>query len=139
MFSLASLDHPMGQDVKLAVSILTRTILLAAGLIIITLGTGFAEVGGFWASNQGNALGWQLMTQEERLEHQTKMHSFKTDDECKTYPAKHHERSKARTKKKCCDPADGQVGRQWLRLSEGTGFSEVNDDASPGNSRIGAF
>lgn len=38
---------------------------------------------GPWAANKGNTWGWQLMTAEERTEHQTRMRSFKTYDECK--------------------------------------------------------
>lgn len=53
-----------------------------------------------WAVNQQNTYGWQLMTPEERTEHQTKMRSFTEYESCKTYIAEHHKKMEDRAKEK---------------------------------------
>lgn len=40
------------------------------------------------------------MTPAERTEHQAKMRSFKTYDECKTYQEEHHKQMETRAKEK---------------------------------------
>jgi hypothetical protein len=40
------------------------------------------------------------MTPAERTEHQTRMRSMKTHEECKTYMGQHHEQMAARAKEK---------------------------------------
>ena len=73
----------------------------AAALAGIALSTsGLALARGPWVANQGNTWGWQLMTPEERIEHQNKMRSFKTYDECKAYQEEHHKQMEARAKEK---------------------------------------
>jgi len=75
--------------------------ILAAALTGVILSTsGLALARGPWAANQGNTWGWQLMTPAERTEHQTKMRSFKTYDECKAYQEEHHTQMEARAKEK---------------------------------------
>jgi hypothetical protein len=69
-----------------------------AGIVLSTSGLALAR--GPWAANQGNTWGWQLMTPEERIEHQNKMRSFKTYDECKSYQEEHHKQMEARAKEK---------------------------------------
>lgn len=74
-----------------------------AGLALsMTLGlaAGTALARGPWAMNQGNTWSYSLMTPQERTEHQTKMRSFKTYDECKAYQAEHHQQMEARAKDK---------------------------------------
>lgn len=72
-----------------------------AALATLVLSTsGLALARGPWAANQGNTWGWQLMTPAERTEHQTKMLSFKTYDECKAYQEDHHKLMEARAKEK---------------------------------------
>lgn len=62
-------------------------------------GTGGAGGGwGGWQWNSGTVPGWQLMTPEERTEHQTKMHSMKTYDECKAYHEEHRKLMEQRAK-----------------------------------------
>ncbi len=77
-----------------------KSILAAAlaGIILATSGVALAR--GPWAANKGNTAGWQIMTPEERAEHQTKMRSFKTYDECKTYQEEHHKLMMERAKEK---------------------------------------
>lgn len=84
--------------------------LIVAGLLGITLAGGLAEARGPWAADQGNTRGWQLMTQQERIEHQTKMRSFKTYDECKAYLAEHHTLMEARAKEKGLTLPMGRAG-----------------------------
>jgi len=75
--------------------------IIAATLTGVILSTsGLALARGPWATNQGNTWGWQLMTPAERAEHQTKMRSFKTYDECKAYQQEHHTQMEARAKEK---------------------------------------
>ena len=69
-----------------------------AGAILATSGLALAR--GPWAANQGNTVGWQMMTSAERTEHQIKMRSFKTYDECKAYQQEHHTQMEARAKEK---------------------------------------
>jgi len=76
-------------------SVLAATL---AGVILSTSGLALAR--GSWAANQGNTWAWQLMTPAERTEHQTKMRSFKTYDECKAYQQEHHTQMEARAKEK---------------------------------------
>lgn len=45
---------------------------------------------GPWRAAEPNSYGWQFMTPEERIEHQRRMRSFETYDECKAYQAEHH-------------------------------------------------
>jgi hypothetical protein len=74
---------------------------LAAALTGVILATsGLALARGPWGANQGNTAGWQIMTPEERTEHQNKMRSFKTYDECKAYQQEHHTQMEARAKEK---------------------------------------
>ena len=44
--------------------------------------------------------GWSLMNATERNEHQVRMRSMKTYDECKTYQQQHHEQMAARAKER---------------------------------------
>lgn len=76
---------------KLTTITLALTTVLAAGSV-------FAQ--GRWAADDGNTRGWQLMTAQERVEHQNKMRSFTTYDECKTYQQEQHQAMEARAKEK---------------------------------------
>lgn len=76
------------------------TIATAALVLAVTFTAGSALAKGPWAANKGNTAGWQLMTPAERTEHQTKMRSFKTYDECIAYQDEHHKQMEARAKEK---------------------------------------
>ena len=76
------------------------TIATVALALAVSLTAGTALAKGSWAANKGNTAGWQLMTPAERTEHQNKMRSFKTYDECTAYQDKHHKLMEARAKKK---------------------------------------
>lgn len=72
----------------------SMTLLLTA----VLAGPGLAK--GPWSANQKNTWGYQLMTPQERTEHQTRMRSFKTYDECKAYQDENHKQMEARAKEK---------------------------------------
>lgn len=76
-------------------TITTMALALAASL---AAGSAFAR--GPWSANKGNTASWQLMTPAELTEHQNKMRSFKTYDECTAYQEKHHKQMEARAKEK---------------------------------------
>jgi len=76
------------------------TIATVALALAVTFTTGSALARGPWAANKNNTMGWQLMTPAERTEHQNKMRSFKTYDECKAYQEDNHKLMEARAKEK---------------------------------------
>lgn len=76
------------------------TIITVALALATSLAAGSTLARGPWAANKGNTVGWQLMTPEERTEHQTKMRSFKTYDECKAYQEENHKQMEVRAKEK---------------------------------------
>lgn len=53
-----------------------------------------------WAGNQQNTYGWQLMTPDERAEHQAKLRSFTEYTACKEYVDEHHKKMEERAKEK---------------------------------------
>lgn len=57
---------------------------------------------GRWGSD--NTPGWSMMTPQERTEHQTRMRSMTSYDECKSYQAQHHEQMIARAKERGAKP-----------------------------------
>ena len=65
-------------------------------------GMGGPGAGGWqgWKWNSGNVAGWQLMTPEERTEHQNKMRSMKTYEECTAYQQEHRKLMEQRAKEK---------------------------------------
>jgi hypothetical protein len=67
---------------------------------------------------KGNTWGWQLMTPAERTEHQAKMRSFTTYDECKVYQEERHKQMVARAKEKV---ERGSLSRKHL-LFNGLAF-----------------
>lgn len=76
------------------------TIVSVALVLAGSLAAGSALARGPWMASKGNTWGWQLMTPEERIEHQNKMRSFKTYDECKAYQEEHHKQMEERAKEK---------------------------------------
>jgi hypothetical protein len=47
-----------------------------------------------------NTVGWPLMTKQERIEHQNKIRSMKTYEECNAYVEQHHGQMSERAKEK---------------------------------------
>lgn len=71
-----------------------------AGMLMAASVTGAVLAQGPWAATPGNTWGYQLMTPQERTEHQARMRSFKTYEECKAYQDEHHQQMEARAKEK---------------------------------------
>lgn len=61
---------------------------LALLLLSCLLGTAWAR--GPWRAGAGNTTGWQLMTPEERVDHQRRMRGFDSYDACVAYQTAHH-------------------------------------------------
>lgn len=57
-----------------------------------------------WQGNQKNTYGWQLMTPEERTEHQTRMRSFTDYNACREYVDEHHKQMEERAREKGITP-----------------------------------
>ncbi|MCK5092941.1 MAG: hypothetical protein KAR30_10485 [Gammaproteobacteria bacterium] len=52
-------------------------------------------------SNSGDTVyGWQLMTEQERIEHRNKMRSMKTEEEREAYRSEHHMLMQERAKER---------------------------------------
>ena len=49
-----------------------------------------ANAFGPWRASEANTRGWQLMTPEERIEHQARVRSFTSYEECRSYQLAHH-------------------------------------------------
>lgn len=65
-----------------------------AGLVIATLllcSVAAADAGGPWRASPSNTRGWQLMTPEERIEHQARVRGFTDYDACQAYRTRHHD------------------------------------------------
>ena len=63
-----------------------KSVLTAIGLLLA------AEAGGRgpWRASPENTRGWQFMTPEERIEHQSRVRGFNTLEECRAYQREHH-------------------------------------------------
>jgi hypothetical protein len=62
-----------------------------------------AQARGPVRASEGNTRGWQLMTPEERIEHQSKIRGFKTYEECRNYQVAHHRRMEERARARGID------------------------------------
>jgi len=69
---------------------------LALGLLLI----GNASARGPWRASEANTRGWQLMSPEERVEHQSRIRSFTTLDECRSYQLSHHQLMEERARQR---------------------------------------
>ena len=78
----------------------TITLSVATGLLLMSL-TG---INISYAEQQ--VYGWQLMSEQERNEHQIKMRSFKTEQEREAYRLEHHKRMQERARKRGVDLPD---------------------------------
>lgn len=64
------------------------------------------------------AFGWNLMTPEERTEHQSKMRSFETKEEREQYRIDHHKKMKERMKERGITLPDQPRNRGGMGLGE---------------------
>jgi len=63
--------------------------IVTLAMIALTL-AGPAHAHRPWRADKGNTTGWQLMTPEERIEHQARIRDFDSYDECSAYQIEHH-------------------------------------------------
>lgn len=78
---------------------------LALGLLLL----GNASARGPWRASEANTRGWQLMTPDERVEHQSRIRSFSTLDECRSYQFSHHQLMEERARQRgMALPGSGQ-------------------------------
>ncbi len=68
---------------------------VALALIGVML-AGACHARGPWRASEGNTSGWQLMSPEERIEHQATIRGFETLDVCLAYQREHHQLMAAR-------------------------------------------
>ncbi len=67
-------------------------------LSLALLAPAFAR--GPWHAGEANTPGWQLMTPEERLEHQRFVRSFTRYEDCLAYQVTHHRLMEERAKQR---------------------------------------
>ena len=65
---------------------------------LLTLNTAAAR--GPWRASEANTRGWQFMSPEERIEHQTRIRSFTTLEECRSYQLSHHQLMEERARQR---------------------------------------
>lgn len=68
------------------------------GLLAVVLVLPAMVAAGPWRASEENVRGWQFMTPEERIEHQRRLRSFQTYEECKAYQQQHHARMQERAR-----------------------------------------
>ena len=82
-----------------------KSVLTAIGLLLA------AEAGarGPWRASAENTRGWQFMTPEERIEHQSRVRGFTTLEECRAYQREHHKLMEDRARERgAAVPAGGR-------------------------------
>jgi hypothetical protein len=83
-------------------------------VFVLILGIAFsAHAYGPWRANEGNTRGWQLMSPKERIEHQAKIRSFTSYDECHAYQVAHHRLMEERAAQRGLPPPGGGGGRDF--------------------------
>lgn len=60
-------------------------------LIALLFAVAPAHATGPWRADPSNTRGWQLMTPQERIEHQARVRSFTDYDACEAYRERHHD------------------------------------------------
>jgi hypothetical protein len=75
-----------------------------------------------------NVYGWQLMTEQERMEHRDMMRSLNTREERETYRNEHHQKMMERAKKRGVNLPDEPLQR-------GRGFGAGGDPGRGGGRR----
>ena len=62
----------------------------SSALIVALLLVGTVSARGPWRASEANTRGWLFMSPEERIEHQARIRSFTTLEECRNYQVSHH-------------------------------------------------
>ena len=73
---------------------------LMAALAIGLLLSSAASARGPWRASEANTRGWELMSPEERIEHQTRIRGFTTLEECRNYQVSHHQLMEERARQR---------------------------------------
>ncbi len=68
--------------------VLLRVVCVACATLLAASPPVFAF--GPWRASEDNTRGWQFMSPEERIEHQTRVRGFRKYDECHAYQLEHH-------------------------------------------------
>ena len=79
-------------------------------VLLLLCGVDFGRAAGPWRASPSNTRGWQLMTPEERIEHQARVRGFTDYDACEAYRTQHHALMSERAQ------------QRGLALPEGTDF-----------------
>lgn len=79
---------------------MVRRMVLLGVAVLLGAVVGVAEARGPWRSSEDNTRGWNLMSPEERIEHQARIRSFKTYEECLVYQAEHHRLMESRARER---------------------------------------
>lgn len=101
---------------KQIIAIITLTLTIS-----LTISSAFAHQW-CWCSNQESTYGWQLMTPDERKDHQATLVRFTGYNDCKEYVDTHHKKMEERARKKGVDlpvvrdnPCDAMKARGILK------------------------
>lgn len=89
-------------------------------VLFLLCGEDFGHAAGPWRASPSNTQGWQLMTPEERIEHQARVRGFTDYDACEAYRLRHHalmaERARSRD---LALPEDGRDFCAHLKAARG--------------------
>lgn len=75
--------------------------------LLLSLATA-AQARGPVRASDGNTRGWQLMTPEERIEHQAMIRGFRTYEECRHYQVAHHQLMEERARQRGVELPQGR-------------------------------
>lgn len=85
--------------ISLEIDLRTERVRVLLALLLLSLALS-ANAFGPWRASEANTRGWQLMTPEERIEHQSTIRGFVTLDECRAYQVKHHQLMEERARQR---------------------------------------
>jgi hypothetical protein len=79
---------------------------VVVAVAILVAGCASAHAAGPWRADERNTRGWQLMTPQERIEHQAQVRGLTDYDACQQYRTKHHELMAERARQRGLDVPD---------------------------------
>ena len=89
---------PIGPQSLRGSANMRRSVSRALAAVMLFAWGACALARGPWRAEEENTQGWRLMSPEERIEHQAKVRSFRTYEECQAYRVEHHREMEARAK-----------------------------------------
>jgi hypothetical protein len=81
-----------------------RGVVLVAAILFA--GSGSAHAARPWRADERNTRGWQLMTPQERIEHQAQVRGFTDYAACQQYRTRHHDLMADRARQRGLDVPD---------------------------------